>query len=325
MIKYSLYSLVACVLFLPILTGHRNVKKETTLPRKQVLLWSADWSADDQLIAVGGDDSLLKIYDSRNLKLFKSYRIQSMIRQLRWHPQKNNLAIATNDDAVSILDTKTGTFTKLSGIKYGARGIGWNFNGQLLATADNDGQVKIWNDSGKLLRVIKNETGNSFFSLDWHPQKNLIAVSGDDVRIFDTAGKLITRFQHRKENTGVLAIRWHPSGDLFATADYGHDKDGIPSILQFWKQDGTLIKTLNGSKAEYRNVQWNKKGTLLASASDALRIWDRDGKLLFTGRSEDLLWGLDWNSQSTQLITTSLNGHIKRWTAQAKLLKEASE
>jgi WD40 repeat protein len=286
------------------------------------ILWTADWSADDKRFAVGGDDSLLKIYDGKNLKLLKAYQLKTMIRQVCWHPAKNILAIATNDDEVSILNTETEKFIKLNGITIGARGIDWNFNGQLLATADNDGLVKIWDSTGNLIRTIKKEDNNSYFSISWHPNKNIIAVSGDNIRLMDTLGVTLKVIKHRKENTGILTICWHPSGEFFATGDYGHEKEGVKSIIQFWKPDGTLTKTLYGSKAEYRNIRWNKSGTLLASSSDALRIWNANGQLLFTGKSKDLLWGLDWNSNSEKIITSSITGKIKIWNANAQLITE---
>lgn len=319
---YILRILIFCILC----CGHIAQAQKGTTQKKQTLLWTTAWSKDNKLIAVGGDDRVLRIYDSKFLKTIMSFPLHSMIRQVSWHPTRNILAIATSDDNVSILDIATKKMAKLNGITSGARGIGWNFNGELLATADNDGLVKIWNADAKLLRTIKKESDdNSYFSLDWHPHKNLIAASGDDLRIIDTSGATLKIIKHRKENTGILAVRWHPSGDFLALGDYGQDKEGIPSIVQFWKPDGTLIKVLRGSKAEYRNIQWNKEGTLLATSSDALRIWNKNGDLLFTGKSEDLLWGLDWNSNSSQIITTSINGHIKLWTAKATLIKRITK
>lgn len=308
---------------IPLFPGSANAQPPES-GKKKVLLWTAGWSTDDRQIAVGGDDSLLSIYNSKNLELIKRYPLKSMIRQVSWHPEKPVVAIATNDDAV-ILDTETGKFTRLAGIRNGARGIGWNFTGELLATADNDGLVKIWDWKGNLLKTITKEDDNSYFSLSWHPHKNIIAVSGDDIRIIDTSGTTLKTITHRKEHTGILTIRWHPSGDFFATGDYGQDKEGIPSIIQFWKPDGTLIKTLSGSNAEYRNIQWNKDGSLLASSSDALRIWNKNGDLLFTGKSNDLLWGLDWNKTSAKIITTSMSGQVRLWTAKAALIAEARE
>ena len=92
-------------------------------------------------------------------------------------------------------------------------------------------------------------------------------------------------------------------------------------MLQFWKEDGTLIKSLSGSKAEYRNIRWNKDGSLLATASDALRLWSKDGQIIYTGKTEDLLWGIDWNSKNENIVSTSAKGNISIWTNKAILVK----
>jgi WD40 repeat protein len=92
--------------------------------------------------------------------------------------------------------------------------------------------------------------------------------------------------------------------------------------LQFWSADGKIIKSLSGSKAEYRNIRWNKDGTLLATASDAIRLWTSDGQLQYTGQSENLLWGIDWDNLGKNIITTSAKGNINLWTDKGELLKE---
>lgn len=302
-----------CLFISMISVLHVNAQKslwpnELDIPKKMKLLWAADWSADGHRIAVGGDDSLLIIYEVQRMIPVSSFRMNGMIRQLAWHPDGTTLAIATSSN---IWLWTMGKFIQLEGVTEGARGIGWNHKGTLLATADNEGLVKIWNAEGKPIRTIRKEDSNSYFALDWHPSKDILVATGDDIRIMDTSGVTLKVIKHRKENTGVLSVKWHPSGELFATGDYGQDKEGIPSIIQFWKEDGTLIKTLQGSKAEYRNIQWSKDGEMLATASDALRIWNKNGSLLFSGKSPDLLWGVDWNENGDSIITTSINGKIR--------------
>jgi len=94
--------------------------------------------------------------------------------------------------------------------------------------------------------------------------------------------------------------------------------------LQFWQPDGKLITEWNGSKQEFRNIRWNKEGTQLATASDALRIWTKDGKLIYTGKQEGnhVLWGVDWVSDSQKIVTVSFDsGNIQLWNDKAELLK----
>jgi WD40 repeat protein len=293
-------------------------------------LWTVDISHDDKYIALGGDDSLLRIF-TNDLKLYKLIRTETkgMIRAVHWHPQENLLAVSSRN-GIWILDPVNGKETRLEGDHKGSRTIAWNFNGDMLAAAAGRGLIWIWNKQGKLLRTIQ-KTGEDgspdkkdFLGLDWHPSKNILTTVGDEIRIFDTSGRQLNVFKHRQQQAGLLTVKWHPSGDFFVTGDYGHPNEGIPVLLQFWKPDGKLIKEWNGSKKEFRNIRWNKQGTHLATASDALRIWTKDGKLLYTGKQESnkVLWGADWISDSKKIVTVSYDGgNIQLWDDKAKLLK----
>ncbi|MGB8191765.1 MAG: hypothetical protein WCF67_07600 [Chitinophagaceae bacterium] len=287
---------------------------------QKAILWTADWSADDKYIAWGGDDSLLIIYDAVHQKIFKSVQVNGMIKGMEWHPQSKLLAIATMK-GVSLYDLASGQLNNIPGMA-GGRGIGWNYNGELLALADGYGKVQIMNKQGQLLKSIKKHNSNGYMTLDWHPSKNIIVTGSDEIILFDTSGRQLAFINHRKEHTGVLTVRWHSSGEFFASGDYGHEGEGMPTLLQFWKEDGTAIKTIKGSKAEYRNIRWTKDGSLLATASDALRIWNKEGELLHSSQSsEDLLWGVAWNSDHTRVVTTSIQGNVKLWDAKARLIR----
>ena len=91
--------------------------------------------------------------------------------------------------------------------------------------------------------------------------------------------------------------------------------------MQFWKEDGTLIKEMKGSKAEYRNIRWNKDGTVLATASDALRLWSKNGELIDSAKTGYNLWGISWDLAGSLIVTTSFGSHIDLWTDKARLLK----
>ena len=78
----------------------------------------------------------------------------------------------------------------------------------------------------------------------------------------------------------MLCVEWHPSGELFVTGDYGDYDNNYPPLLQFWTSEGKKIKTIEKSKAEFRNLKWSKDGTLLATASENIRLWDRNWNLI---------------------------------------------
>jgi WD40 repeat protein len=301
--------------------GQIEVSKDSAANIALEGIWAIDWRFDDKFYALGGDDKILRIYRTSDMELFKAYSFPEMVRSISWHPNKERvIAVTTWGDNNGILDIVSNKFIPLD-LPHGSRAVDWNFNGELLATADNAGLIKIWNLKGELLKSIKKQDTNSYFSMDWHPTKNVIAVSGDDIRIVDTTGITLKIIKHRKEDTGVLSVRWHPSGNFLATGDYGHQNEGVETLLQFWQQDGTLIKTIHGSKSEIRNLEWVKDGRYLATASDRLRIWDVNGHLLYEAKERDGFWGLDWNNKSDSIITASFSGNIILWTNKGKLLK----
>ncbi|HVE61300.1 MAG TPA: hypothetical protein VNA26_05755 [Chitinophagaceae bacterium] len=299
-----------------------NIVDKERFVAKPKGIWAIEWSLDGNYFALGGDDSTLWIYKASDYTLHSTFKLNSMLRGLSWHPKESLLAIA-NMSGIQMLDLKAKQLTTLPDIKTGGRGIGWNYTGELLALADGRGIVQIMDKRGRLIRSIKKYNNNSYMTVDWHPSKNIIVTGSDEIILFDTSGKQLKLINHRKEKTGVLTVRWHPSGEFFASGDYGHDKEGKPTLLQFWKEDGTLIKEMKGSKAEYRNIRWSNDGSLLATASDALRIWTKDGRLISTGKSNVNLWGVAWSKDNKMIATGSFeNGDVKLWTNKAALVKK---
>ena len=226
-----------------------------------------------------------------------------------------------SDEKSFIFNLETNEKIELNGISSdGARGVDWNYTGEYLAIADNDGQVLIFNTKGELIRKFVNQINStkSITAIAWHPKKNTLTTVTDKIRFLDLNGNLIKLIKHRPEDVMLLSISWHKSGDFFVTGDYGDEKD--KSLLQYWNEQGELIKSIDISKGEYRNLAWNPKGDRLASASDLLRIWDTNGNLISKGNSKDNLWGVSWNEKGNRIITSSMEQKILVWNKKAKII-----
>jgi WD40 repeat protein len=285
------------------------------------ILWTTDWSPNGKYIAIGGNVDSLKIYNKGNLKIHKSIPVKNTITRIKWHPSNNIIAFTTqmSNEKSFIFNFETNEKIELSGISPdGARGIDWNYTGEYLAVADNDGQILLYDIKGKLLRKFVNEVNltKAITALDWHSKKNILTTVTDKIRFFDIEGNLLKSIRHRQENVMLLSIAWHKTGDFFVTGDYGDEKD--KSLLQNWSETGELLKTIDISKGEYRNLAWNAKGDRLASASDALRIWDIKGNLISEGNSKDYLWGVSWNEKGSRIITSSMEQRIILWNKKAE-------
>lgn len=303
----------------------QQTKKANQVVQGPKHIWTIEWSYDGKFIAVGGDDSTIWIFNGADYKLYRSFKTNSMVKCMSWHPKENLLAIS-NMKGVQFLDMSTEKLKEAEEIKAGGRGIGWNFSGELLALADGYGVVQVMNKEGKILRSIRKHNRKSYLSLDWHPSKNIIVTGGDEIILFDTSGRQLNLITVREQYTGILSVKWHPSGEFFASGDYGHEKEGKPTLLQFWKPDGTKLVEKKGHHEEIRNLRWSKDGKFVATAADALRIWDTKGKLLWEGASETNLWGIAWSRNDKFIITgTYSDGIVKLWNSHAKLVKVVSE
>ena len=315
MLSRLLACLTAVALLFP---GFTLLAQSGTKPHS---IWSVEWSADGRYIAIGGDDGMLRIHSGTNYQLLQTHALGVEIKCLSWHPKESWLAIATSR-GLHLYDVDRHQLTAVAAITVGGRAVDWHPAGEWLALADGNGVVQILNRQGTLLQTIKKHNQNSFVTVHWHPTENKLLTGSDEMIMFDSSGKQLAFIRHRTENTLLLTARWHPSGKWFASGDYGHAEEGIPTVLQFWKEDGTLIQTVMGHGKEIRNLRWSKDGNTLATGSDGLRLWSKDGKLLHEARTQDVVWGVSWDPTGTRLVTATFEGQVEIWSNSANLLKK---
>lgn len=317
------WKILAPILLLFVLSGCK-APLNSQAPTIQDILWAADWSPDGLYIAMGGNHNRLLIFSGKDFKLIREYPVENTITKLKWHPKEHLLAVATQISASRsfLLDLSTGRRIELEGTSSdGARGIGWNSDGELLAIGDNDGHLSIFSKNGEFVRKIDAEQ-KAITGLSWHPSENTIATVGKQIAIYDFEKDTLKTIAPRPQEVLMLCVAWHPSGSFFATGDYGDFEKHCPPLLQFWNAGGEKIREIERSKAEFRNLAWSADGETLATASDALRIWTKDGELLGEGKSKSLLWGVDWSPDGNKLVSSSEDGEILIWNDRLRVLKD---
>ncbi|MDX1479677.1 MAG: hypothetical protein R3301_18320 [Saprospiraceae bacterium] len=287
-------------------------------------LWTASWHPHAPIIVVGGTQDTLRLFSTKESRLLTNLPVKGTITKTKWHPVQNILAFAMQGgkSKTSILHLDTGKRVQLDSINdFGARAIDWHKSGEFLAVGDYDGNIGIFHQEGQLLKkIVTGQKG--IMGLDWHPSKDIIVAVGEKITLYDLSSDSIRHIQHRDKEVLMLCVEWHPSGEQFVTGDYGDFKYDYPPLLQFWSADGENIRTVEKSKAEYRNLKWSQDGTLLATASDKLRLWDQNGDLVSEQPVPHLLWGIDWNSDDSKLVTTDEKGLIHIWDRNLKKIGE---
>ncbi len=282
-------------------------------------MWTANWSSDGKLIATGGADGYLRLFDGNHYDLIREDSTGKGIERVRWHPEQNILAVTGWQ--TYLLNVDNGSKTELKAFEDQAgRSIAWTADGRRLAIADYEGRISLWERDGTLITTIRKGTTKSYVAVDWHPNgKEVIAMAGSVRRYRLPSEKLIQEFKTRPEEVLLLSVVWHPSGEFFVIGDYGVPGKYAP-VLEWFDKDGQSIRSTDIGKAEYRNLSWNHDGTLLASAGDQLRIWSKDGELLHSGASDASIWGVDWSPDGDRIVTTSATGEVVIWDKEANRL-----
>lgn len=295
--------------------------------KERWFFWSVDWHPNKDKIVVGGsNDTFFKLISSTDYKELKSYSYKGTITKTKWHPFKNKLAVSVQDgkskSIIINLDKKENI--ELDSITNdGARAIGWNHAGNLLAIGDYEGFLTIFDEKGNVLKR-KNTNQKGIIGLDWHPYENLIVAVGEKITFYNYELDSLNNIDDRSEEIDVLmlCVAWHPNGKFFVTGDYGDFQHNYPPLLQYWTYEGKRIKTIEESKAEYRNIMWSSDGDLLATASEKIRLWNKNGDLVAEETTKNLLQGIDWSEDATKLVTTDDKRKIIFWDRNLNRLKE---
>lgn len=291
------------------------------------ILWAADWSPDGKLIAIGGNMDKLDLLSSDELTIQKSFKKLNTITKIKWHPDDKLIAITRQGEneqfpeeyKSEIINLEDGTVISLD-VKH-ARGLGWSNNGKMLAVGDGEGDLWIFSKSGHLIKKIQTDQ-KAVIGLHWHPSSGKIVTVGSHIEIIEVGNEKRTKIIPRKIEILMLSVEWHPSGQFFVTGDYGDYILHYPALLMFWDAEGNKIREVHGSKAEYRNLKWSKNGKRLVTASEKVRIWTQEGKLIKERNLGSLLWGVDWNRKNDKIVVTSIDGNVFVLNDQLKVLNE---
>ena len=305
------------------------------------ILWSVAWNSDGSQFAVGGVNTLwlfdAKTFERKSLLSAAETETSGVaeteyatVTSVSWHPFRKLLAVSSQGGNVNgIYDIDAGNRIPLK-LDHG-RGVAWKRTGDVLAmSSPGDGRLRIWNSEGALLHDIpRYKDARGLTGVAWSPSGDRLVTLGKYLTLHDANGVVVKQVTHRPDAKGfclLLCAEWHPSGEFLAVGDYGNPDTGDPPTLQFWTAHGELMKEMpvNGG-AEFRNVSWNRDGTMVASASDKLRIWTKAGELKHEGDSPDVLWGVAWRPDGDRILTSSIEGRVTLWTSEAKVSKRIVE
>ncbi|MGK7935516.1 MAG: WD40 repeat domain-containing protein [Xenococcaceae cyanobacterium] len=241
------------------------------------------FSADGQYLAVAGQNSQVKI----------------------WQLQESSLKlVATIDNGKAWIDC-----------------MAWNPTQNILAFGV-DRTIKIWHANSQEITVTLNFEASSVFSLAWHNQGELLAVSGHGgVKVWQQ--KNWQQAPYLLQVPGAsLDCAWSADGNYLASGNL----DKTISLLHWDNPPPWLMQGFPGKVSQVRWSDIRKKGSpLLASAcQDGIIIWqldslDKSWQSYVLQKHQGFVKAIAFQPNSLLLASAGDDGYIYLWHSAKKV------
>jgi WD40 repeat protein len=256
----------------------------------------------------------IKTVNQRLLKLHWQGMLSDYVSALAWSPDGQTLAASSamgevmlwQKDRLIPLQQRQGSSVDC---------LAFSYDGQFLAASGQNGQVRIWQsqaDEFKQVQVLEN---SSIWvdRLVWSPTTHHVAFGlGRYAQVWDVqANRLETNLGF--EESSVLGLDWHPSGQYLALCGY----QGVKVWRsQDWGAEPEVLEVASASLA----IAWSTDGKYLASGNldRTLLVWERDtphpwAMQGFPGKVRQLAWCNSTSPDGTPLLASSSAEGIVVW------------
>ncbi len=254
--------------------------------RESLSINTLAFSPDGQLLASGGDDPVIYLWD---------WQRGACVQRLG-----GSVSPGGHSDVINA--------------------IAWNREGTLLVSASKDRTLKIWQldpSSPQYGQVLFTLTGHfaSIRTVSFSPDSRIIASGSDDNTIklwqlgremeFATLGDLASRLKI------VNTLAFSPDGQRLASGGWDH-------LVKLWDfQTAKTIHLLAGHQDYVRSVAFSPDGQSLVSGSDdhTLKIWHAStGELLTTlAGHQNAVNCVAWSGDRQLIVSASADTTLKVW------------
>ncbi|MDE0469894.1 MAG: VWA domain-containing protein [Candidatus Poribacteria bacterium] len=277
---------------------------------------SVSFSPDSQMIASGGWDKTVRLWDvntGRELKKLTGHTRST--NSVSFSPDGQMIASASGDHTIRLWDVNTGReLKKLIGHTDDVFRLSFSPDGQMIASGGPDNTVRLWdaNTGRELKKLIGHTHWVQSVSFSRNSQTLASASSDRTIRLWDvnTGRELKKLIGH---TSWVWSVSFSPDGQTLASGS----GDGDHTIRLWDANTGRELKKLIGHTKTVHGVSFSSDGQTLASASndDTVRLWDVN-----TGRElkklighTDGVHGVSFNPDGTTLASGSFDHTIRLW------------
>jgi len=193
---------------------------------------AADISADQSLVALGGPEKIVRVYNTATGEL--AYEIKKhtdWIYSLEFSPDGVLLATADRSGGLYVWEAHTGReYLTLAGHTAAVTSVAWRIDGNVLASASEDGTIRLWEmENGGQIKSW-GAHGGGVFSVEFCRDGRLVSSGRDRVtKLWDGNGGALKDFEaftdlalqatHCDETNRVIAGDWTGEVRVWNAAD----------------------------------------------------------------------------------------------------------
>jgi WD40 repeat protein len=277
-----------------------------------------DLAAGGRFLAAGGDDHIVRIWDTAARKFTAELREhRDWIRSLAFSPDRTKLVTVAQDGQIRIWNVSDGHL--LHSFKQPVRGtqqIRFRPDGSQFAVCGFDQNIRIYDAGSYRLTATLPAHSTNNEAMDYSADGSLLAAGGrtGKVRLWRTADN-----KHLADTDGdsrrVRAVVFSPDGSLLAAGGDG------PFITLWNPQNGKLIKPFAERPGKTCALAFCGNDTLASGESDnVIRIWN-----IAAGTQTAVLSGhtgtisaILYDSASQKLISSGFDASVRFWTLPAR-------
>ena len=226
------------------------------------------FSHDGKMLASGGWDNSVKVWDVQNKKLIFDLNAHTGgITSLAFHPKHHFLASTSLDSSIRIWEIKNEMMN--------VNNIDASQNNYYASTTSKSGTLNASNYKIFPVLTINQAHKNWINTIAFSPNGRYIASGGWDnnVKIWDAqTGKCVKTF--KGHNSAILDVVFSKDGKTLISSS----KD---ETIKFWSiPHGTIIHQITGHSGWIMSIGLNANGSILASggSDETISLWDLAAK-----------------------------------------------
>lgn len=290
------------------------------------------FSPDGKIIATGGRDNLVRLWDTSTGSMLASYAgHQDWVTSVAFSPDGKYLASGARDHQVRLWDVAQGTLIRLLDVHTDSvTSLAFTPDSTILASGSRDSMIHVAHiESGGTVALLENY-GGPVWDIAFNPDGTMLASAGEDGSIWlwglwDEGGVWLSPIE---AHTGpVVTLSFRQNGNWLLSG-------GLDGLIHMWdirspKTAGELNPiTFKGHIAPVMGLGLSADGLVGVSASldGTIRLWDVGGTIQ---RGKELaaiqgtgipLTNLILSESGTTAASVSTDGMLRLWDVGAETL-----